>query len=140
MTASLGDVRDAIADAVSGIEGLRCSPYMEDVVNPLAAMVDVEGPTQVTFGTAGAVEYLFTVLVFGQRVSAKATQKHFDELRDPFHSRSLARTLEADTALNALAGVDYALGLAANRTTNVTVGAVDYLIIEFPITVVIRQE
>jgi hypothetical protein len=140
VTATLADVREAMADAVNGIEGLRCTPYMEDVVNPLQAMIDVEGPTQVSFSTAGAVEYLFTVLVFGQRTSAKATQKHFDELRDPFHSRSLARTLEADTALNALAGVDYVLGLTANRTMNIPVGTTDYLVIEFPVTVVIRQE
>lgn len=140
MTATISDVRSAMADAVSSIEGLRCSPYLTDQVNPLGAMIDVEGPTQVSFSTAGAVEYLFTVMVFGQRSSERATQKHFDELRDPFHARSVARTIEADTALNALAGVDYSLGMPPTRATQVTVGAVEYLLVEFPVNVVIRQE
>ena len=140
MTASLADVREAMSDAVNTIEGLRCSPYLTDQINPLGAMIDVEGPTQVSFSTAGAVEYLFTVMVFGQRTSERATQKHFDELRDPFHSRSVARTLEADADLNGLAGVDYSLGLPPTRAQSIQVGTIDYLMVEFPVNVVIRQE
>ena len=139
MTTTLADVREALANALAGIEGLRAYEYLTDQVNPLQAMIDVEGPTQVTFSTAGAQEYTFTIIVAGQRVSERATQKAFDELRDPFHARSVKRAIEDDTGLAALPGMDYGQVGPAGRTEAAQVGAIEYLTVEWPLTVVIHE-
>lgn len=140
MTATLEAVREAMAEDISAIPGLRVDPYLRDQANPPCAMLDVEGPTQVTFSTAGAVTYTFTLLYIDQRVSEVHAQKRCDELRDPFHARSLKRALEDGTHLAALTGVDYSLSTTPGLLIPVTIGATPYLACEFPIEVVIHEE
>jgi hypothetical protein len=139
MTATLEDVRLAIVHACGAVS-LRCTPYLTDQVNPPQGMIDLEGPTQVTFSTAGAVEYQFVIMVFDQRTSERSGQERFDQLRDPFDPRSLKRAIDDSTALAALDGVDYAMVDNPGRIQAQTVGAVDYLLVEFPVSVVIHQE
>lgn len=140
MTATLEEVREALAADITSITGLRCSPYLMDQANPPMGMLDIEGPEQVTFSTAGAQRYTFTLLVFDQRASEKAAQQRVDELRDPFHERSLKRAIDDGSSLNALSGLDYPNVGAPTALTPVQVGTVQYLACEFPIEIVIHQE
>lgn len=140
MTATLADVRTAMAEDITSSTGLRTSPYLMDQANPPMGMLDVEGPDRVTFSDDGAVTYQFVLLYIDQRVSEKSAQQRCDELRDPFHDRSLRAALENGSALAALAGVDYGLVGHPSALTPVQIGAVPYLACEFPIEVTIHQE
>lgn len=139
MTATLKDVREALAADVTATTGLRCIPYLEDQANPPVAMIDVEGPEQVTLSDAGAQTYTFTLLYIDQRTSERSAQKRCDELRDPFHARSLKRAIDDSTALDALTGLQYPNVGRPGLLTPVRIGNVDYLACEFPIEIVIRE-
>lgn len=140
MTATLADVREAIAADLNELSGLRATAYLTPQINPPQAMVDVEGPTQVTFSTAGAVEYTVTIAVFDQFTSERASQERFDNLRDPHHANSLKRKIEDSTRLAALDGVDYGEVGPSSPAQPVQVGQVDYLRVTWPLQVVIHQE
>lgn len=140
MTATIAEVREAMAaDLTQGCD-LRCSPYLQDQANPPIGMLDVEGPDRVTFSDAGACTYQFVLLYIDQRTSERGAQQRCDELRDPFHSRSLRAALENGTQLAALPGVDYGTVGHPTPLTPVRIGTIDYLACEFPIEVTIHQE
>lgn len=131
---SLETYREALAAAVGSIEGLRCTPYLTDQVNPPQAMIDLEVNYDLTFARGADVLNVF-VMVFDQRKSERSAQKRIDEWRDGGSTTSIKYVVENDTGL--AAECDYTRVVSAGRPTVVTVGAVDYLMIEFQMEAVL---
>lgn len=129
---SAADVRAAIAAALDGMSGLRCNAdgLMRDKVEPPEAMVDWEVPNyHGTFGPSGMRELQFSVMIFDQRTEARSTQKRFDTWRDPDSTSGVRYVLENDAGIAAVC--DYLTVRSAGPAQAVTIGQVDYLMIEF---------
>lgn len=139
MTCTLAEVRAALAKDVTDTTELRCSPYLKDQANVPEAMLDLEGPEQITMSADGAQSYTAVLLYIDARTSERAAQQRVDELRDPFHERSLKRAIDDGPTLDALTGFSYASVGAPGPLTPVTIGTVDYLACEFPIEFVIEE-
>src|SRR5436189_3203758 len=122
-TCTLAEVRAAIAADITAATGLRCSPYLKDQATPPDSMIDIEGPERITFTDQGAHAYTATLLYIDQRVSEKAAQERCDELRDPFHTRSLAQAINNGENANALTGFSYGTVLQPGLLTPVRLGA-----------------
>lgn len=132
---SLEAIQDAMALAIDSVEGLRCveGGYMRDQVNPPEAFIDFEIPEyDATFG-AEKHDVVFTVMVFDQRSSERTAQKRLRDWRDPTSEQSLKTAIEGNEGLNAVC--DFARVRSAGRPTIVTVGQVDYLMIELRVEV-----
>ena len=131
---TIAQVRQALSDAVDTITGLRSAPYVPDQINPPQAVVWDTGVDYDVVMGRGADEYNFTVRVYVNRTAETAAQKLLDTLREPSGATSLKTVVEADAGLAAV--VDYARVRRASPVELVTVGAVDYLSVEFEIEVV----
>lgn len=131
---TIATVRQALSDAVDTITGIRSAPYMPDQINPPQAVVWDTGIDYDMVMGRGADEYRFTVRVYVNRTAETAAQKLLDTLREPSGATSLKTVVEADSGLAAV--VDYARVRRASPVELVTVGAVDYLSVEFEVEVV----
>jgi len=140
VTATLDDIREAIAADLNEISDLRADAYLTPTINPPHAMIDIAGPTQVTFSAAGAVEYTFTVAIFDTFAAERSSQKRFDQLRDPFHARSVKRKIEDSARLAALDGIDYGEVGPGSDTEPIPFDGVTFLRVTWPLQVVIHQE
>lgn len=127
---SLESWRSALADALNGMPGLRCGdPYMTDQVNPPQAMIDIDDIAYDLTFARGADVYQFTVLVFDQRTSVRATQRRFDTWRDGTDPKSVKHVVENDSGV--AAECDYTRIVSVSAPTSVSVGNVDYMLLEF---------
>lgn len=133
---SLDTYCEALATCLNNVEGLRCNPdgLLRDQVNPPEAMIDFEVDYDLTFAR-GADVYRFFVMVFDQRKSERAAQLRLRGWRDGSSTSSLKYVIENDTGV--AAQCDYTRVVTASRPTVVTVGTVDYLMIELSLEVVL---
>lgn len=131
---SLETYREALADAVSTIDGLRCTPYLTDQVNPPHAMIDLEVNYDLTFARGADVLTVY-LMVFDQRKSERSAQIRLDDWRDGSSTTSIKYVVENDTTL--ATKCDYTRVVSAGRPTVVTVGTVDYLMVEFQLEAVL---
>lgn len=132
--ASIAQVRQALSDAVDGITGIRCAPYVPDQIQPPMAVVWDAGVDYDLVLGRGADEWTFTVAVYVSRTADKAAQKLLDTLREPTGATSLKTVVEANAGLAAV--VDYARVRKASPLQVVTVGAIEYLAVEFDVEIV----
>lgn len=139
MQATLAEVRAAIATAVE-TAGLRCKPYLSPTVTPVEGQINVAGPEQITFSADGAQQYTASIVVYDQFTDERSAQQRFDELRDPFHARSIKRAVDDNSALLALDGVSFANVGAGGDVEPVTISGVEYLRVVWPVPFVIHQE
>lgn len=131
---SIADARAALAAALDSIDDLRCPDgYMRDQINPPEAMVDYEVTYHLTFGPDAPSEYLFTVKLFLGRTAERSAQKLLDQLKDGSDTQSVKYVVENYTTT----AWDYARVRSAGLIQVATVGTTDYLMVEFPIEVVL---
>ncbi|MFZ5863016.1 MAG: hypothetical protein ACOYXR_09280, partial [Nitrospirota bacterium] len=83
----------------------------------------------------GADVYRFRVKVFASMSSEVAGQKFLDLLRDPSTTTNLGYVLETDATL--AAAVDYVRVTGVSEVQVATVGAADYLLVEWEAEVVL---
>lgn len=136
---SLATCREAISDALDGIDGLRSVPYVSDQVNTNQAVLSRGEVTyHLVFGAASATQhtYLFTVSVFVNRTAERSAQVFLDTLVDASHANSVPAALE-DAAVESAAGADSLVVKTASPVGVMTVGAVEYLTVDFEVEAVL---
>jgi hypothetical protein len=98
--ASLGELRDGIAENLSTIVGLRVSSFMPDNPNPPMAVVT---PQNIEYHKAfrnGFSTYSFVVSVFVGRVSDRTGQANLDAYCAPTGASSIKSAIESDRTLS----------------------------------------
>lgn len=137
---SIADVRQALADALNLIEGVRAVGWLTDLIEPpggggVYATVRLDQVDyDVVFGR-GADQWNYTVSCFVSATDSVRGQKRLDDLREPAGATSVKVALEdADTV--AAAAVDYIRVRSVSEVRTVTVGAVEYLSVDFTTEVV----
>lgn len=130
---TIAQVRTALANAVDGMTGLRATAYIVDSVATPQAVVSLNAIDYDLVMGRGADIYNYTVRVYTQRSSDRAAQLLLDTLREPTGATSLKTVVEADSSLAAL--IDYVRVTNASEVQTTTVGAVDYLFVEFTLEV-----
>lgn len=133
---SLDTYCEALAACLNSVDGLRCNSdgLLRDQVNPPEAMIDFEVDYDLTFAR-GADTYSFFVMVFDQRKSERASQLRLRAWRDGTSDDALKYVIENDAGV--AAACDYTRVVSAGRPTVVTIGTVDYLMIELQLEVVL---
>ena len=133
---SLTTIRQALADALEGVEGLTVSPYVTDQVLTPHAMVALRGiDYDLVFGR-GADTYNFVVSVYVSRTLEDEQQALLDRIADPTDASCLKALLEADAVVSA-AGVDYIRVRSVNQIDEKLVGALPYLFVDYELEVVV---
>ncbi len=130
---TIEEVRIALADACATIPFWRGQPYLLDAVNP--PEIHVGHPRIVYDAAMGqeADEYHYTLTAYAQRDSIDAAQKTLQRLCEPTGDGSLKYTLENDESVLAL--VDYIRVSDASKAISVTVGLIEYIVVEFEVEV-----
>lgn len=137
MTASIKEVRVALADAVGTIDGLHAIPTIRNSANPPEAHVyrkaftydDVQhGPDEY-----GAHTFLLGVRVYLSHNNDEAGQDLLDELTEPVGDKSIKQAVESDDALRGVC--DWVLVTETGEPEIVTFGAIDYLSQDFTVQV-----
>ncbi len=98
--ASLGELREGIAENLSTITGLRVSSFMPDNPNPPMAVVT---PQNIEYHKAfrnGFSTYSFVISVFVGRVSDRTGQANLDAFCAPTGASSIKSAIESDRTLS----------------------------------------
>ena len=132
--ASITDLRNGIANNLTGIDGLRTSSTVPDSINPPIAVVM---PSRITYDTAfartGGDEYEFIVMVIVGRVDERNAQNRLDAYCSGSGANSVKTAIESDKTLG---GKAFSLRVTSLRQYNqVTVGDIIYLSGEFVVQV-----
>ncbi len=135
--ATLAELRDAIANAVASIDGLRATALITDQINPPQAVVYRKATTydevQHGPGEASAGTWAFGILVYVQRTDERSSQNLLDEYAEPTGDKSIKTAVETDAALAAIC--DYVLVTDAGAVLVTTVGQIDYITEEFSVEI-----
>jgi hypothetical protein len=144
---NLTDVRQAIADQLGSIDGVRVYATQPDqlavpaggaiVVQPAAAYVDY-----VQAMSGGLSELRYTLLVVAARTSERSAQARLDELLSAGlgETRSVYDALKPNDDPQTLGGVVQDVGLmTASAPTALEAGEVTYLAAEIDIRVLVRR-
>lgn len=136
MSATIAEVREALSDAVE-VAGLRCEPYLIDVVNPPCAMVDRrQMDPRMVFG-AGTNGYRFRLLCYFGRTSERGSQVLMDEYLslDTTSASSVKAAVESgDNWPDGL--VHYCEVVNIGDTSEREVAGIPYLTVELDLEVV----
>lgn len=139
MSATLKQVREALAESLAGIDGLRTLAYMPDqlAVGPRGTLVIVIDPSDEVVRYAkdfdDALTYTLRARLVLGSTSERAAQDELDEYLAPSGDRSIRARLEGYPALGGL--VDYVVVTAATGYGEYPMGDVRYLGAEWLIEV-----
>lgn len=133
MSATVGEVSEAIRTALRNVDGLRVIEYIPDSLNPPMATVGID--TVVYHGAFGAGNplYNFTVNLVVARASERMAQKRLDEFLSYSGAMSIRQALEVDPTL--CGTVQTCQVVSGGNVTNINVNEVIYLSVEFDIEV-----
>lgn len=136
--ATIKEIREAIASALSSIESLRAVSYVQDQVSPPVAFVYRKGPitydeVQHTPTEHGADTLFFGVQIYASRTNERVGQDLLDAFAEQTGDQSVKQTVEADSDLGDL--VDWVLVTDVGPVEVVTVGTVDYFREDFTVQV-----
>lgn len=134
MAAPIAEVRQALSDAVE-VAGIRCSPYVLDVVNAPCAMVDRRqmDPRYVFGGTTTV--YRFRLLCYFSRTDLRSAQTLMDECCDVTGDRSITAAVQDEA--NWPDGLIHTVSVVSvGDTYEREVAGVAYLTVEFDIEVI----
>ena len=137
MSSDLETYREALAEALDSIDGLRCSDrgYWPDQINPPQAWFDLDTTYDLTFAE-GAHGYTFWVRVLVSRAAVQSAQIFLDQLRDPRHESSVRQVVPDHAAV--VAACQYTRVMQGSTLSEVTVGdAAKFMQVEFELEVVI---
>ena len=131
---TLAQVRTDLAGAVAST-GLRCTPYLVDIVNAPCAMV-MRGDFDPRFVLSGLkATYPFTVHVFMNRAAEKQTQAALDLCAAVSGTASLVTAIQNGT-LWTTATIDYAQVTKISGEQVSEIGGVQYITIQLDVEVV----
>ena len=130
---SLTDIRQALADALASIYGLRVSATMQDAPNPPVAMVYPDLITYDLNANRGADEYSFVILVIVGRAADRSAQNNLD--RFAVGPDSVKTAVERDRTLG---GVVNTCRITEMRNyQQLVVGDTAFLSVEFVVEAVL---
>lgn len=134
---TIAQIRDGIRDAVDGISStnLRAVGYVFEKIQPPMAVVAFDGMDYDLVMGRGADTYRFLVTVYAGRTSEEAAQKFLDLLCEPSGTGSLKTVVEADATLAGF--VDYVRVVSVSGVQVASVGATEFLLVEFSLEVVV---
>lgn len=142
MTATIAELREAIANAVATIPDLRATPLISDQVNPPQAEVSRSAAVydEVQHGPDedSARTWPFKVRVYAGRVNERGGQDLLDEYAEPIGDKSIKQAIENDTDLAALC--DYVLVTEVSDTqvvTSATEAGVVFIFEDFTVQVAV---
>lgn len=131
---TINAIREALSAACDTIDGLRGAPLVADAVSTNQAVVIREQiDYDLTFGRSKD-SYNFKIIVYAPRTAERASQLFLDNLCEPTGATSLKTVIEGDSGVAAVC--DYAEVKTAGPVGVVTVGAIEYLAVEFGLEVV----
>lgn len=134
MTITLSQVRADLAAAVTST-GLRCSPYIVDIVNAPCAMVSRGQFNPQMILSGGKTTYPFTVHVYTQRAAEKASQAALDLCADVTGVASLVTAIQ-NGSLWTTATVDYAQVTGVGGEQIADINGIQYITIQVDVEVV----
>jgi hypothetical protein len=130
---SIGDIRAAIADALEGVGGLRCTAYEPaKVACPAAVVGDVEIDYDLAFGT-GCYESTIKLRIYVSKVNDKAAGEKLDAYVSPDGASSVRAALYADKQLGGACDDLRVAGMGGYGFYDIA--GVDYLGAEFTLKV-----
>lgn len=130
--ANLSEIRQALADSLSSVYGLRVSATMPDSPRPPLAMVYPDTISYDLNANRGADLYTFIVTVIVSRADDRSAQNNLD--RYAVGDDSVKTAIERDRSLG---GVVNTCRVVEMRNYQVIlVGDVNYLAVEFEVEVV----
>lgn len=124
--------RAELVEVINGVEGLSCSEFLKDGVNPPDVLVDYELGPAVSFAH-GAYQYTFHAGIVYGRHDPTSAQLEADRHKDPQDTTGLFRVL-CDRAWTS---ADYVLPTGATGLQQVTISGTDYLLVDFTLEVVL---
>ena len=132
---TIGDVREALAAAVSDGTGLRCHPYMLDQFAAPCALVERrQMDPRMVFGQGHAVRN-FAVRCYFPRVNERAGQIDMDSYCELSGERSVIAAIQnEDNWPNEL--IHHAVVVNVGDTLLVNVAGAEYLSVAFDVEVV----
>jgi hypothetical protein len=130
--ASVSELRDAIAEAMSSIHGLRTSGHVPDAPRPPIAVVMPDRIEYDLNARRGADRFFFTVTVLASRADDRAAQQNLDKYL--VGESSVKDAIEADRTLGGKANTCRVT--AMQNYAAVPVGEVTYLSAQFVVEVI----
>lgn len=133
MSATISEVKTALATKLGTIAGLRAYAFQPDNPNfpcaiPTLTNIEYHGAMG-----AGLVTYQFTVSVIIGRVSERSSESKLNEYGSYSGASSVRQVLEADGSLGGV--VDDTVVMSATNITAISIGDTDYLMMDFAVTV-----
>lgn len=133
MSATISEVKTALATKLGTISGLRAYAFQPDspafpCAIPTLTSIEYHGAMG-----AGLVTYQFTVSLIVGRVSERSSESKLNDFGAYSGAASVRQTLEADQTLGGV--VDATIVTSATNITGITIGDTDYLMMDFAVTV-----
>jgi len=130
--ASVSELRDALAQAMSSVTGLRTSAHVPDSPKPPIAVVMPDRIEYDVNARRGADRFLFTVTVLASRADDRAAQQNLDQYL--VGERSIKDAIEKDRTLGGKANTCRVTSM--QNYASVPVGEVIYLSAQFVVEVI----
>lgn len=131
--ADITALRNAIANNIMTISGLRASGTLPDLPNPPIAVVSIDTVDYHRAFSGGLTQYNFTVTLIVGRVSERTSQNSLDAYCSPTGPKSVKVAIESDRTLNGLAYDLIVSSLKSYGSMNINENL--YLAAEFDLTV-----
>ena len=136
MSANIGEVRTAVANAVSSIQGLTAFPYETDSISQLPAAYVGRGSMTPDLVLARDKQvYNLTVTLFTQRVLERQAQIQLDAFCDMSGPLSVRTALENETLYPASL-VHYVRVLSVSETMETLHAGNAYFVVKFDVEAV----
>lgn len=133
MSATISEVKTALATKLGTISGLRAYAYQPDNPNFPCAIPTLNSIEYHGAMGAGLVTYQFTISVIVGRVSERSSEAKLNEYGAYSGASSVRQVLEADGTLGGV--VDDTIVVSATNITSISIGDTDYLMLDFTATV-----
>jgi hypothetical protein len=130
--ASMQEIREALAEAMADIEGLRTSAFVPDAPRPPIAVVMPDRIEYDLNARRGADTFFFTVTLLASRADERAAQQNLDQYL--VGANSVKKAIEADRTLGGK--VNTCRVTQMQNYASVPVGEVQYLSAQFIVEVV----
>lgn len=131
---TIAEVRDAIANCIDTIPGLRSAAYIQDQITPpIAHVMPLDFDPRLVFSEAKSV-YKFQIRVYVGRTPAEQNQAALDTYREVHGSHSITAAVQDDTNWGGVE-VDYAKVTRIGSVGVAEVGGVPYLVLQIDVEV-----
>lgn len=132
---SIATIRAAIRDGAESLTDLHAQSYVTDTINVPHFDVALERIVYDLVYEDGAATYTFRCSLYVNRTTDVQAQAVLDEYAEPTGSRSVKAAIET-AAVASAASASYIAVKTAAGPSEVTIGNVQYLVLEFEVEVV----